>query len=353
MSVDNAKFLEIVEAAIVCVSLDNNEPLDYSESSLRTIDGDYNSRWCDKSSALVSFKNGKFGCLGEHSGYDGTISISFSLFILMSLMEEEEPNWDEIPAKQIIPNELKFQIDQTLRDEIEKVEKNVADVRNSMLVHCGQFDGYGKTVMKEQKIHPDSYVQMALQLTYWKIHKSLAPTYETATMRVFYHGRTETVRSCSVEVVDWIKKMEDPKATNQEKAKLFRGAAGAQNRLMNEARKGEGFDRHLFGLWCIATENNIPIPEFYDDPLYSKSGGGGNFVLSTSTLGYSINVGFVAPMVMDGYGVFYSMLNDCVWIIITSYRDSESTSSKRFYQTFDESMHEIRGFLEGSSEAKL
>ena len=353
MSVDNAKLLEIVEAAAVCVSLDNNEPLDYSESSLRTIDGDYNSRWCDKSSALVSFKNGKFGCLGEHSGYDGTISISFSLFILMSLMEEEEPNWNEIPVKQIMPNELKFQIDETLRGEIEKVEKNVADIRNSILVHCGQFDGYGKTVMKEQKIHPDSYIQMALQLTYWKIHKSFAPTYETATTRIFYHGRTETVRSCSVEVVDWIEKMKDPKATNQDKAKSFRGAAGAQNRLMNEARKGEGFDRHLFGLWCIATENNIPIPEFYDDPLYSKSGGGGNFVLSTSTLGYSINVGFVAPMVMDGYGVFYSMLNDCIWIIITSYRDSEVTSSKRFYQTFAESMEEIRGFLEGNLEAKL
>ena len=117
------------------MSLDNNEPLDYSESSLRTIDGDYNSRWCDKSSALVSFKNGKFGCLGEHSGYDGTISISFSLFILMSLMEEEEPNWNEIPVKQIMPNELKFQIDETLRGEIEKVEKNVADVRNSIQLY--------------------------------------------------------------------------------------------------------------------------------------------------------------------------------------------------------------------------
>ena len=62
--------------------------------------------------------------------------------------------------------------------------------------------------MKEQKIHPDSYIQMALQLTYWKIHKSFAPTYATATTRIFYHGRTESVRSCSVEVVDWIEKNE-------------------------------------------------------------------------------------------------------------------------------------------------
>lgn len=127
----------------------------------------------------------------------------------------------------------------------------------------------------------------------------------------------------------------------------------AQNTLMNEARKGNGFDRHLFGLWCIATENNIPIPEFYDDPMYAKSGGGGNFVLSTSTLGYSINVGFVAPMVVDGYGVFYSMLDDSVWIIITSYRDSEITSSKKFYEAFSSAMIDIKNICEASAGAKL
>lgn len=135
--------------------------------------------------------------------------------------------------------------------------------------------------------------------------------------------------------------------------KLFKAAANSQYQLMNDARKGKGFDRHLFALWCLAHENNIPIPEFYDDPLYAKSGGGGNFILSTSTLGYSINVGFVAPMVVDGYGVFYSMLDDCVWIIITAYRDSEVTSCNKFYKSFASAMNEIKNILEGSLNPKL
>ena len=122
---------------------------------------------------------------------------------------------------------------------------------------------------------------------------------------------------------------------------------------MNEARKGRGFDRHLFGLWCIATENNIKIPSFYEDPLYTKSGGGGNFVLSTSTLGYTINVGFVAPMVLDGYGVFYAMLDDCVWMITTAYRDSTITSNKKFYDSFVSAMMEIKEILEKTSSSKL
>jgi carnitine O-octanoyltransferase len=123
---------------------------------------------------------------------------------------------------------------------------------------------------------------------------------------------------------------------------------------MNEARKGKGFDRHLFGLWCIAHENNIPIPAFYEDAMYSQSGGGGNFVLSTSTLGYTINVGFVAPMVLDGYGVFYSMLDDCVWMISTAYRDSEISSNAKFYDSFVSAMTEIKEVLENSqSNSKL
>lgn len=353
LSTDNENWLKIVESAATSVCFDDNEPRDYSEVAQLTLNGDYHARWNDKSSYMISFKNGKFGLVGEHSAYDGTVSISFSSFLLMSMMEEPEPDWSELPKYRIIPKEIKFQLDDHLRGEIARMEGHAITTMNSVTVQCQQFDAYGKTFMKSHKVHPDSYVQMGLQLAYYKLHKSFAPTYETATMRVFYHGRTETVRSCSIEVKEWIETMIDTKATKSEKSKMFKNAANSQTRLMNEARKGNGFDRHLFGLWCIAQENGIPIPKFYDDPLYSKSGGGGNFVLSTSTLGYSINVGFVSPMVADGYGVFYSMLNDCIWIIITTYRDSEVTSSKKFYDAFVESMLEIREFLQTSSGSKL
>jgi carnitine O-octanoyltransferase len=353
ISPNNAKVLELIESSAMVISFDEYEPIDYSEACQRTIDGDYHSRWCDKSSSFVAFKNGKLGCLGEHSLYDGTISVSYSFFILLSLMEEPEPDWDEIPTEISFPKELKFDIDQKLHDEIIRMDNYCEDQRNSVLVRCEQFNGFGKEFMKSQKVHPDSFIQTVLLWSYYKLHGHYPPTYETATMRVYYHGRTETVRSCSVESVTWIEAMKKTNVTNAEKAKLFKAAADAQNRLMSEARKGKGIDRHLFGLWCTAYENKMEIPEFYDDPLYKKSGGGGNFYLSTSTLGYTINVGFVAPMVLDGYGVFYSMLNDCVWMIMTAYRGSEVTSVDRFYKSFTESMLEIKNILENSSEAKL
>ncbi len=40
-----------------------------------------------------------------------------------------------------------------------------------------------------------------------------APTYETATTRQYYHGRTETVRSCTTEGITWAKAMLDKSKT--------------------------------------------------------------------------------------------------------------------------------------------
>lgn len=95
-----------------------------------------------------------------------------------------------------------------------------------------------------------------------------------------------------------------------EKFRLFKRAVDKHTSLQVNARDGKGIDRHLFGLWCAAYERDEDIPELFDDPLYTKSGGGGNYVLSTSTLGFTINNGFVGPMVMDGYGVFYTITSD-------------------------------------------
>lgn len=127
-------------------------------------------------------------------------------------MEEPEPDWDETPKKLSTPRELKFDIDEKLRVEIARMEEYCQEIKNSVIANCTQFEGYGKQFMKENKVHPDSYIQTVLQWAYYKMHGSFPPTYETATMRVFYHGRTETVRSCSTATVEWVDKMKDPEA---------------------------------------------------------------------------------------------------------------------------------------------
>ncbi|XP_029729005.2 peroxisomal carnitine O-octanoyltransferase [Aedes albopictus] len=353
LSENNRNVMKDVESAISLFSMDTNCPDNHSEVAATTLAGDLHSRWADKSCATVCFKNGRMGCLGEHSCYDGTISVSMSLYAMLSVFEDGIPDWTTPPRKLVQPVELVFDLDDRIRAEIVRM-KDVSDkVQNCVAVTVDQFVGYGKEYMKSQKIHPDSWIQTALLLAYYRLHGTFAPTYETAMMRHYYKGRTETCRSCSTDSVNFIKAMENPQEETSVKAKLFRAAANRQTELMNEARKGKGVDRHLFGLWCEAYDQGLPVPELYDDPLYSKSGGGGNFILSTSTLGFTINCGFVAPMCMDGYGCFYSMLTDNVWSIITAYKESEVTSCHKMRASFHQVMEDIRCILDADPKASL
>jgi carnitine O-octanoyltransferase len=73
----------------------------------------------------------------------------------------------------------------------------------------------------------------------------------------------------------------------QIKRKALLEAIRTHERLMEECKLGKGSDRHLFGLMCIAEENNLPIPKLFSQKAFTTSGGPGHFVLSTSTCGYT------------------------------------------------------------------
>lgn len=309
LSENNRNIIRVIEESTTVMSLDNHEPKDYEEAGLQTMAGDFHSRWADKSSNFVSFKNGKSGCIGEHSCYDGTLSVSFDVYMQMSFLEKPEPVWEEVPHEMVKVVEYRFDVDEHILSEIRVMEKKVPELQHCTLLKFNEFQHFGKNFMKKYKIHPDAFVQLALQLTYYKLYNEFAPTYETALLRAYYKGRTETVRSCSKPVADWVKAMVTSTDLKNE-WELFKLAIDSQNCLMKEAREGKGFDRHLFALWCAAYENGDETHPMFTDPMFAKSGGNGNFVLSTSLLGYTINIGFVAPMVKDGYGVFYSITNN-------------------------------------------
>ena len=57
--------------------------------------------------------------------------------------------------------------------------------------------------------------------------------------------------------------------------------------LMKASKNAQGCDRHLFGLACVAQDEGLAIPKLFSDKSYMASGGNGNFILSTSTCGYT------------------------------------------------------------------
>lgn len=76
----------MVESSCVVLVLDEHEPRDYAEISQAAVYGDYHSKWGDRSSTLISYKNGKFACVGEVRKYlqeNNRSKILFSLAFLL------------------------------------------------------------------------------------------------------------------------------------------------------------------------------------------------------------------------------------------------------------------------------
>lgn len=88
-------------------------------------------------------------------------------------------------------------------------QKLLNDLHLRIYVH----DNYGKGFMKTCKVSPDAFIQMALQLAYYRDAGRFSLTYEASMTRLFREGRTETVRPCTIESAAWVKAMEDGKST--------------------------------------------------------------------------------------------------------------------------------------------
>lgn len=117
-------------------------------------------------------------------------------------------------------------------------------------------------------------------------------------------------------------------------------AFAKHNKMMKECENGKGFDRHLLGLLLIAKEKGLPVPELFTDPAFTRSGGGGNFVLSTSLTGYTKVSGAMVPMIHHGYGFFYRIRDDRIVVTCTAWKSCPETDAemlcKNLFQSFQD-----------------
>jgi carnitine O-acetyltransferase len=103
--------------------------------------------------------------------------------------------------------------------------------------------------------------------------------YESATTRFFLNGRTETIRSATPDSCQFVDAAREKTETHTDAAvvgKLLRKAIRTHVETAKAAGRGEGFDRHLFGLMMAAMENGKRVP-FLENPLLKLP-----FALSTS-----------------------------------------------------------------------
>ncbi|UJR21168.1 hypothetical protein I4U23_024266 [Adineta vaga] len=357
-------------------------------------------RWFDKSFTFIVSKNGVFGFNVEHSWADAPISGHMVEYVLsedvMFYGYDELGNTRGAPRFTALkPIKLRWNVSENCHILIEKSLAQAKKIYNDVDLHVYVQDAYGKGFMKKCKLSPDAYIQMALQLAHYRDSGHFNLTYEASMTRLFRDGRTETVRSCSIESSQWVKAMEDPTVTKAERIKLLRLACDYHQQQYRDAMTGNGIDRHLFCLYVVAKFLGLDSPflqqvlqepwklstsqtqTMYDDKRLSKLiaqkpemaekigwskfkgvvGAGGGFGPTPASYeerytnderakkAIMVGGGF-GPVATDGYGVSYIIASeDLTFFHISSNKSSSETDSKRFGERIHQAMADMRDLL--------
>lgn len=195
---------------------------------------------------------------------------------------------------------------------------------------------------------------MALQLAYYRDFGKFSLTYEASTLRLYREGRTETVRSCTIESSAWVKAMEDPNCTNEEKVHLLKEACNKHQKGYLESMTGKGIDRHLFCLYIISKYLELDSP--FLDRVFSEPW---RLTTSQTPMGQTSKTdlnkikhvcsasGGFGPVAFDGYAVSYIILrDDLIFFHVSSKKSCPATNTDRFGKQIVKAMSDIKQLFE-------
>ncbi|KAL3887263.1 hypothetical protein ACJMK2_027207 [Sinanodonta woodiana] len=356
----NKESLDAIEKSLFCINLETRSFSDFSSRGKFLFHGDGSSIWFDKSLSMIFFSDGHMGLNCEHSYADAPVVahvIEYSMtheaivgpFCSAPIDDKFRKPDQPLYKPQRLVWDVFSKLAPVVRLSNEFVKKNVEDLD----LCVSEYARYGKGFIKTCKVSPDAYIQMALQVTYFKDAGKFALTYESSMTRLYLHGRTETVRSLTLEGCDFVRAFLDEKVSKQEKIRLLQKACEVHQQLYKDSMTGKGIDRHLFALYVvskgleydceflkkalsipwtlstsqqpqqqIATSPNCDLPQYRD--MVSPGGGFG-------------------PVSDDGYGVSYMIPGDLKFFFhVSSKKSVDHTNSSTFMKLLFETLDQMQ-----------
>ncbi|KAL3311801.1 hypothetical protein Ciccas_009615, partial [Cichlidogyrus casuarinus] len=177
------------------------------------IDSQAGNRWYDKTMQFIIDRDGNFGLNYEHSVAEGIAVIRLVEHILAYMNEIKRWKLTRYASicERAQPLRLKWQLDDFIQEALGAAIEHNKNTANDLNLEIVRFNDYGREFPKIVNMSPDSWIQLALQLSHYKSHGYLVHTYESASIRRFHLGRVDNIRSSSVPALEWVKAMVDSK----------------------------------------------------------------------------------------------------------------------------------------------
>nr|XP_018912089.1 PREDICTED: carnitine O-palmitoyltransferase 1, liver isoform isoform X1 [Bemisia tabaci]XP_018912090.1 PREDICTED: carnitine O-palmitoyltransferase 1, liver isoform isoform X1 [Bemisia tabaci] len=361
----NRQSLDAVEKAAFVVALDDI-PYEFDENDPSKLDqygkillcGKGYDRWFDKSFTLCFSTNGRIGFNAEHSWADAAVMSHLWEFIISeeTMSAGYGPDGHTLGTPEFNPPKpvrLQWELNASCQSAIERSYQVVQGLCNDIDLRIFMHTAYGKGLMKECRVSPDAYIQMALQLAYFRDAGKFSLTYEASMTRLYREGRTETVRPCTIESAKWVRAMEDKNVTTEQRIKLLNDACLQHQRGYQDAMCGKGIDRHLFCLYVVSKYLEVDSPflkEVLSEPWrlstsQTPHGQTSRLDLKKHPKCISAGGGF-GPVADDGYGVSYIIAGeDLLFFHISSKKSSPVTDSSRFALAVEKALDDLKNLF--------
>ncbi|EJS44836.1 yat1p [Saccharomyces arboricola H-6] len=318
------------------------------------------NRWYDKLQLIVT-KNGKAGINFEHTGVDGhtvlrlatdiyTDSIlSFARGVTKNVVDIFESASDADASDSAaaarsanlitIPRKLEWRTDSFLQSSLHFAETRISDLISQYEFVNLDFSHYGASHIKTLfKCSPDAFVQQVFQVAYFALYGRFETVYEPAMTKAFQNGRTEAIRSVTLQSKRFVKSLLDQDASDSTKIQLLHDACAAHSQITRECSQGLGQDRHLYALYCIWNQwykDKLALPPIFLDQSWLAMQ---NNVLSTSNCGNPCLKSFgFGPVTANGFGIGYIIRDHSISVVVSS----RHRQTARFASLMEKTLFEI------------
>ncbi|ESL09390.1 carnitine O-palmitoyltransferase II [Trypanosoma rangeli SC58] len=324
---ENQKNFELLDSAIFVLNLDDDVEVDVlsyhgAVDATRALLVRNTNRWWDKSISVIVTKDGFLAINFEPSWGDGFAALRYTQDVLNhSIMRSSRGmRRDASPTEGV--KQLHWRLTPKLEQEGAKARSRLdADIRRMDLGLCIlKGVGLSDPIFRKGSVESDSFLQLVMQLAWWRLYKSTVSTYESASTAAYRHSRTECIRSATVESQAFTMLMDAPHATVNEKVEGVLKAMKKHVELSKLAKMGEGVDCHLFALKKVAQRRNPNrVPDLFSNPSYATLCSN---MMSTSTLCPDALVGGSFGPVSLGYGIVYAAEKETLSFHVSCWKEN-------------------------------
>ncbi|CAO1613709.1 unnamed protein product [Parajaminaea phylloscopi] len=363
----NARCLDVVDAALFVVCMDDSEPESPAELCNNVLCGTYKlengvqlgtctNRWYDKLQLIVC-ANGAAGINFEHTGVDGHTVLRFAGDVYAELIlrfaksinnrtkslfqattspyargtgkktsaaaGSGEVDHHRIQSVELLtsPKKLEWDLTPALAAAIKYGETRLSDLICQNECQVLEYTKYGKNFITRHKFSPDAFVQASFQAAHYSLYGRNVMTYEPAMTKSFRHGRTEAIRTSQPWMSAFVEAFEDPKVERDAKLDKLRKACEGHAKLSKQCAGGQGHDRHLYAMYSLAKSDvakgkRSEMPELFRDAGFATLN---HTILSTSNCGNpALRLFGFGPVSPDGFGIGYIIKDDAISVCASS-----------------------------------